>query len=82
VDDRDPPQAASSRLPEAETDLDPAVVRPNAERRRGATSAVAGDAYLLVRAAAVVAAGVGGCGGEREQAEREENEPCHRASVR
>ena len=70
---------------EPEADLDPVVVRADAERRAGALSAVACDAHIVVAAAAstvVVSARVGGAGGEREQDEREENETCHTASVR
>src|SRR5436305_10989979 len=69
VDDRDPPHAASARLPEPEADLDPVVARPAAEQRRGASSAVADHAQLIVAAAdttVIVSARVGGSGGARE----------------
>ena len=46
VDDRDPPQAASARLPEPEADLDAAVACAEAERRAAPRAADAGDAHL------------------------------------
>ena len=85
MDDRDPPVAASARLPELEADLDSVVVRADAERRADASSAVAGDAHVVVAAAAsavVVSARFGAAGREREQDEREGNETRHTASVR
>jgi hypothetical protein len=72
VNDRDPPHAASARLPEPEANLDPAVVRAEAKRRGGTAPADAGDTHFATPASAViVAASLCGASRKGEQEHRE-----------